>query len=53
MNIIAILDFVVGDIQILKYDGDSDSDDWLREKGYNPEDCQWLVTDSSNLNIKL
>lgn len=53
MEIIAILDFTVGDVQILKYDGDGDSENWLKKNGYNPGDCQWMITDSSNLNINL
>lgn len=53
MKIIVILDFIVGDVHILKYDGDGDSESWLRKNGYNPGDCQWMITDSSNLNINL
>lgn len=53
MEIIAILDFTVGDVHILKYDGDEDSEKWLKENGYNPGNCQWMVTESSNLNINL
>lgn len=50
---IIILDFFNGQVDIMKYDGGDNTESWLYKKGYDPDDCQWMITDSLNLNIDL
>lgn len=52
MEKIIILDFSTGEVFILNYSGD-DAEDWLKDNGFNPYNCQWMIVDTLKLTINL
>lgn len=52
MEKIIILDFSTGEVFILNYSGD-DAEDWLKDNGFNPNNCQWMITAGLKLNINI
>ena len=52
MEKIIILDFSTGEVFILNYSGDN-AEDWLKDNGFNPDNCQWMIVDTLKLTINL
>lgn len=53
MEVIVILDFFTGQVDVKKYTGKDNVESWLYKEGYDPDECQWMITESLNLNINL
>ncbi len=53
MEKIIILDFSTGEVCILNYFGDEDAEYWLKDNGFNPDNCQWIIVDTLKLTINL
>lgn len=47
METLAIMDYSIASINLYDIDEDADIDeDYIRELGYNPDECSWMFNES-------
>lgn len=52
MKAVTVLDFTLGEVCIYNYEDSVEYlEDFIREKGHNLDNCQWMATDKLILKI--